>query len=301
MTTLEAPPSAAPESAPPQESDSVKTRVSSRRRAVRRVTRVSIAALVALAALFLLFDAFQGPVARVWYQTRQRQLSSDFFNGKHARLTRGDAVAIVQIPKYGVNVVVAQGDDVSQLRNGPGHRIGTPLPGARGNAVVTAHRSAWGSPFAQLGHVHKGDLIAVQTRASDQPIVYTVASVSHTSGSSEGPFARTNDYRLTLVTGDGGRLSTRRLVVTAVSSSTTAGKKARVEAATTPASISTGSRAVNSFVGLTIIGLLGLGAGLLALRRRLKTPTLLALLTPFALLALLGLLLEVDLFLPALR
>ena len=66
------------------------------------------------------------------------------------------------------------------LRGGPGHLIGTPLPGALGNSVILGHRHAWGGPFADLTKLRRGDLIAVETHAPDGSLpigVFTVTSI----------------------------------------------------------------------------------------------------------------------------
>jgi LPXTG-site transpeptidase (sortase) family protein len=264
----------------------------------RRVVRISLIALLILVAAFALFDVFEGPVARSWYQTRQRQLASDL-NGAHRHIVRGDAVGILQVPRLGVNAVVAQGDDPQQLRSGPGHRIGTPMPGAKGNVVIVGHRSGWGSPFGALGRVRKNDVVALTNKAlPTTPTVYTVTSVKHVSGSDVQPFARSTDYRLTLITGDGGRLSTKRIVVTAVSGPT---KSRPASLGTVHASTSAGSLVLNSALLLAFAGGVGLLLAFALLRPRTGTVAFVAVLTPFAVLTLLGVLLEVDLFFPPLR
>ena len=263
----------------------------------RRVVRVSAVALLILVGAFALFDAFEGPLARSWYQTRQRQLASNL-NAAHRHIKRGDAIGILQIPRVGVNVVVAQGDDPQQLRSGPGHRIGTPMPGGKGNVVIVAHRSGWGGPFSALGRLRKGDLLALTNGALQTPTVYTVTSVSRVAGSDTSPFVPSTDHRLTLVTGDGGRLSTKRLVVSAVSGQA----KARPASVGLPrASTTAGSLMLNSSLLLALVGGFGVLIAFVLLRRRTRTVALVAVLAPFAALALLGLLLEVDLLFPALR
>jgi LPXTG-site transpeptidase (sortase) family protein len=263
----------------------------------RRVVRVSVVALLILVGAFALFDIFEGPVARSWYQSRQRQLASNL-NAAHRHIRRGDAIGILQIPRLGVNVVVAQGDDPQQLRSGPGHRIGTPMPGGKGNVVIVGHRSGWGGPFSAFGRLRKGDLLALTKGSLQTPTVYTVTSVSRVAGSDPSPFGASTDHRLTLVTGDGGRLSTKRLVVSAVS----AQAKSRPASVGLPrASTPAGSLVLNSSLLLALVGGLGVLIAFVSLRRRTRLVALVVVLAPFAALALLGLLLEVDLLFPALR
>jgi sortase A len=75
----------------------------------------------------------------------------------------GEAVAIIRIPKIGVDKVVVEGTSVADLRKGPGHYIGTPLPGQIGNAGIAGHRTTYGAPFGNLDQLAAGDLITVQT------------------------------------------------------------------------------------------------------------------------------------------
>jgi sortase A len=75
----------------------------------------------------------------------------------------GEAVGIIRIPKIGVDKVVVEGTTVSDLRKGPGHYAGTPLPGQIGNAAIAGHRTTYGAPFGNLDQLAEGDIITVQT------------------------------------------------------------------------------------------------------------------------------------------
>jgi hypothetical protein len=104
---------------------------------------------------------------------------------------------------------------------------------------------------------------------------------------------------LTLITGDGGRLSSDRVVVTAVS-----GKAQRATPerdARQPASTSAGSKTLNLPTLLVVLGCAGALLAYVVLRKKTAIVPLIAVLVPFGALALLGLLLELDLFLPPLR
>ena len=267
-------------------------------RAQRRVIRISAIGLLVAAGLLLVFLAFEGPVGRVWYETRQRQLASDLAK-PHPKIERGDAIGVLQIPRLGVNLVVAEGDDPQQLRGGPGHRRGSAMPGTKGNAVVVGHRSAWGGPFAEVDRLKKGDLVAVSIGTQPEPVVYTVTGVERVSGNDTRPFAKSTDFRLTLISGDGGRLSADRVVVTAVSGNT---QRATPEGDTrVRASTSAGSKTLNLPMLLIVLGCAGALLAYFVLRKKTAILPLVAALIPLGALALLGLLLEVDLFLPSLR
>jgi sortase A len=75
----------------------------------------------------------------------------------------GKPVAIIRIPKIGVDEVVIEGTTVADLRIGPGHYVETPLPGQVGNAGIAGHRTTYGAPFGDLDQLTTGDEITVQT------------------------------------------------------------------------------------------------------------------------------------------
>jgi sortase A len=76
----------------------------------------------------------------------------------------GAAVAVIRIPRIGVDKAVVEGVGVPDLKKGPGHYPGTPLPGQPGNAAVAGHRTTYGAPFYRLNELQPGDPILVTTR-----------------------------------------------------------------------------------------------------------------------------------------
>lgn len=78
-------------------------------------------------------------------------------------ITEGQPVAIIDIPEIGVDKVVVQGTSTADLRQGPGHYPGTPLPGQPGNAAIAGHRTTYGAPFFDLDHLARGDVIVMTT------------------------------------------------------------------------------------------------------------------------------------------
>lgn len=149
------------------------------RRAIGAVGRV----LVTTGILILLFVAYQ-----LWgtgiYEARQQQELKDQFAGQIATTTTtttapgptsttvppppppaGEAIAILQIPRIGVDSAVVQGTGRADLRKGPGHYPLTPLPGQLGNAAIAGHRTTYGAPFNRLDELAKGDPIVVRTLA----------------------------------------------------------------------------------------------------------------------------------------
>jgi sortase A len=75
----------------------------------------------------------------------------------------GTAVAHLVIPSIGVDKIVVEGVRLSDLKKGPGHYPGSPLPGQPGNAAIAGHRTTYGAPFNRLDELNPGDEIKVTT------------------------------------------------------------------------------------------------------------------------------------------
>ena len=91
-----------------------------------------------------------------------------------ADLTGGNAFAVLYIPRLGKDYqrVVLEGTAEKELSQGPGHYVGTALPGQRGNMGLAGHRVGKGSPFLDLDLLRPGDPIVVET--VDSWFVYRV-------------------------------------------------------------------------------------------------------------------------------
>jgi len=76
--------------------------------------------------------------------------------------SEGNPVGEIRIPTIGINQVV-EGTGTQDLRKGPGHYIGTPLPGQAGNASIAGHRTTYGHPFYSLDVLKAGDKIVLTT------------------------------------------------------------------------------------------------------------------------------------------
>jgi len=80
---------------------------------------------------------------------------------KEVRDQGGLPIGRLIVPSIGLESVLIQGADTSDLREGPGHWPETPLPGLGGNFVVSGHRTTYGAPFFKLDKVAEGDEIQV--------------------------------------------------------------------------------------------------------------------------------------------
>lgn len=74
----------------------------------------------------------------------------------------GAPVARLLIPRIGLDEIVIEGVGDDELNAGPGHLPGSALPGAAGNAVVSAHRDRH---FDRLGELAVGDTVETESLA----------------------------------------------------------------------------------------------------------------------------------------
>ena len=156
------------------------------RTVIRAVGRV----LITVGLLILLFVAYQLWGTGIWEARAQSDLEGKFERDlarSQATTTTapttttttpppappvplaGEPVAVIRIDKIGVDKVVVEGTGVPELRKGPGHYEGSPLPGQRGNAAIAGHRTTYGAPFGDLDQLSgptstkDGDTISVRT------------------------------------------------------------------------------------------------------------------------------------------
>jgi sortase A len=161
------------------------------------------AAAIVFAAVGLLALGYYAAVfigARL-YQTREAR---SFVPEKHAEspatLRRanpvtGSAVAMLEIPRLGMSMVVLEGAEERQLKLGPGHIRGTPMPGTGGNVGVAGHRDTF---FRPLRFTRKKDTIKMITHG--QEYRYTVVSLEIVEPSNIEALRPTGHETLTLVT-----------------------------------------------------------------------------------------------------
>jgi sortase A len=173
----------------------------------------------------------------------------------------GSAVAIIKIPKIGVDDAVVEGVGVSDLEKGPGHYPQTPMPGQAGNAAIAGHRTTYGAPFYRLNELAAGDDIFVSTR--DGTWDYHVTFSHDVSPSDVSVLNPTTDNRLTLTTCTPRFTATKRLVVVAALVGAVDPRPAAPVAASAPASTIPGdspTTAAHALAGADIGGLSGKGA-----------------------------------------
>jgi sortase A len=70
-----------------------------------------------------------------------------------------DPLGRIEIPRIGVSDVFVEGTGTSDLRQGPGHYVDTPLPGRHGTVAIAGHRTTYGAPFHDIDDLRRGDRI----------------------------------------------------------------------------------------------------------------------------------------------
>jgi LPXTG-site transpeptidase (sortase) family protein len=90
---------------------------------------------------------------------------------------KGGPIGRIQIPAIDVNERYRRGVYDEPLQKGPGHWPGTPLPGARGNSVLSGHRTTYTQPFADLDLLERGDRV-VTTLGGKHRTAYRVTKTT---------------------------------------------------------------------------------------------------------------------------
>jgi sortase A len=131
----------------------------------------------------------------------------------------GTPIGLMTIPKMQMeNVAIVEGTDEGQLQQGPGHYLGTALPGQAGNAAIAGHRTTYGAPFYDLNALQPGDKIEVQT--TQGTFTYQVTSSHIVLPNNVTVLAASPEPELTLTTCNPRYSAATRLVVTATLTST---------------------------------------------------------------------------------
>jgi sortase A len=76
-------------------------------------------------------------------------------------LHRGDAIGRLTIGKLGLKIILVQGTDHESLKKGPGHYIGSLLPGQGRLVYIAGHRTTYLAPFSHIDALHAGDYVTI--------------------------------------------------------------------------------------------------------------------------------------------
>jgi sortase A len=152
---------------------------------VRTVVRGIGQTLVTLGLVLLLFVAYELWVTDLLSDREQAQVAEQlrddwgtggapatddptvggFAPAPIGDLAVGQPFAFLHVPRLGADWdrAVVEGTAQAQLAQGPGHYVGTAMPGQQGNFAVAGHRVGRGSPFLDLDTLRPGDPIVVET------------------------------------------------------------------------------------------------------------------------------------------
>ena len=201
-------------SPPPGGRDTERTRL-----AVSQVLlALSLLLTWSLAYLFVLSGLEQGHTQGALYDRLRSELAEGTAPTA-APIALGSPVALLSMPDIGVkDLVVVEGSRSTQLQDGPGHVLGSVLPGQQGVSVVAGRSLSFGAPFADIAELAAGDKITVTTGQGE--FVYDVLG-PRTKGDPVPPSLAEGTGRLTLVSaaredGLGGLQASQTVYVDAV-------------------------------------------------------------------------------------
>jgi sortase A len=83
--------------------------------------------------------------------------------GAHTRGTTrsGDPLGRLSIPRTHTSFVFVSGTGTESLKKGPGHYMGSGLPGEGGTVAIAGHRTTYAAPFRRLDRLRRGNTIVL--------------------------------------------------------------------------------------------------------------------------------------------
>lgn len=109
--------------------------------------------------------------------------------------TIGEVIGEIEIPRLGIQAIIAQGDTGEVLRHAVGHIPETSLPGELGNVGLAGHRDRL---FRKLYAVQPGDIVIVKT--ASEIFRFQVETTSVVPPTDIGVLRSSNRRELTLIT-----------------------------------------------------------------------------------------------------
>jgi sortase A len=171
-------------------------RVASFRRGLRLAGTVVLLSLVAWHGGRAAWIEAKARLAQVLVRRAWRQAAAGDRDARPRPWADTTPVARLLVPGRGIETFVLAGASGRTLAFGPGHLDGTPLPGARGNAVISGHRD---THFAFLRRLGRGEAILVEDRDGRRHR-FVVASSRVVDRRDLSITLDAGDTRLTLVT-----------------------------------------------------------------------------------------------------
>ncbi len=127
----------------------------------------------------------------------------------------GTVMAHLQIPKIGLDEFVVSGTNEGDLAKGPGHYLGTAMPGQAGNVAIAGHRTTHGAPFNRLAELAIGDPFHPTAANRAEAHLRCVGSSGAVSPTDVTVLNNFGDDRITLTTCNPEFSAIQRLIVVA--------------------------------------------------------------------------------------
>lgn len=121
----------------------------------------------------------------------------------------GNAIAVLDIPTYGIRGQIVEGTDDETLKNYIGKFIGCAEAGQIGNFSLAAHNNIYTELFRNLHKVQIGDKVRIVTKTHEY--VYTVTSTQTVDPSRTDVLDASGKREITLITCT--QAATKRIVV----------------------------------------------------------------------------------------
>ena len=121
----------------------------------------------------------------------------------------GNAIAVLDIPTYGIRGQIVEGTDDETLKNYIGKFIGCAEAGQIGNFSLAAHNNIYTELFRNLHKVQIGDKVRIVTKTHEY--VYTVTSTETVDPSRTDVLDASGKREITLITCT--QAATKRIVV----------------------------------------------------------------------------------------
>lgn len=168
----------------------------------------AVASALTMIALVCLWAVAQMLFLGGLSQERSQQLLYTDFRTQLASATAplgpivpvGDPVAVLTVPRLGLEQVVIEGTASGDLLDAPGHRRDTVLPGQDGTSVVYGRAATYGAPFRDVPALVPGDV--VQVASAQGRMDFRVIGIRRAGDPLPQP-AEPGHARLTLVTAEG--------------------------------------------------------------------------------------------------
>jgi sortase A len=92
---------------------------------------------------------------------REQRLVAAAAAAERRRAKAGEAIGRIIVPRMGLDMVIVNGTDEESLKKGPGHYLGSALPGQGQLIYIAGHRTTYLAPFSKIDQLHKGDRVKV--------------------------------------------------------------------------------------------------------------------------------------------